>query len=242
MRIFLLILCSLFFCCNSWGGTLIYKNKKGETKRVSGLKIVSIDSKKMVVKIASGTETILLSQVQKYYDTDIRVGGEFDDDSGEYTIQLGHETLGPSKKSGGRMELSIPFSIFRIKGTALGTRLRQPYFYLFVLSSDGDTQNRKMTSYSFPASARTSMKNYDEAKMLEKVISLDRPYYYQDDVNRSPQNRRMGGDRQARFLLNTAKNSTVIAWYLVVWGKESIVATESWENPNYRISKNWWVR
>ncbi len=243
MRIFLLIFCSLLFCCNTWGGTLVYKNKKGEIKRVSGLKIVSIDSKKMVVRIANGTETILLSQVQKYYDTDIRISGEFDDDSGEYTVQLGYEKLGSSKKNNGRMELSIPFSISRQKGTSMGARLRQPYFYLFVLSSDAESQNRKMTSYCFPASAKTSMKNYDEAKMLEKVISLDRPYYYQEDTfNRSSYSKRMGGERQAQFTLNAVKNNTVIAWYLVVWGKDSIVATKSWENSEYRISKNWWVR
>lgn len=243
MRIWLIVLIGVLFCGSAMAGTLIYKNKAGEVKRVSGLKILSIDGKKMVVKIDSGTETISLAQVQKYYDTDIRIGGEFDDDSGAYSVRLGTESLVKAKKSGGRQEFSIPFSLTRAQGVSIRSRLRQPYFYLFVLVSDGEGQ-RKMQIFSYPKSAKAGMKNYDEAKMLEKVIELDRPYYYHEDTSfgsRSTQ-KRLGGERVASFPLASVRNGSVIAWYLVVWGKDSIVATKEWHDTGRNVGKNWWVR
>ena len=243
MRIFLTVLAVLVFGISVSAGTLIYKNKDGEQKRVSGLTIISIDGKKMVVRIKNGTETIFLSQVVKYYDTDIRVGGEFDDDSGDYTVRLGMEKLTRNKKNN-RMEFTIPFSINRTGKTKIGSRVRQPYFYLFVLCSDGENAYRKMHTFSYPAAAKNAMKNYDEAKMLEKVISLDRPYIYDSDVpsmNNSV-GRSLGNNRMAVFPLSSIRNGSVIAWYLVVWGKDSIVETKEWHDPARRVGKNWWIR
>ena len=244
MKKILVLLFGLAFCADIFAGTLIYKTKAGEEKRVSGLTIVSIDGKKMVVRIKGGTETISMSQVIKYFDTDLSVGGEMDDNTGDYTVHLGSEKLVRDKKSG-RITFSIPYSINRASGVKLGTRLRQPYFYLFVLAVDEDSGQRKMMSFSYPAKAKVAMKNYDEAKMMEKAIDLDRPSFYDDDfggLRRSATNKSLGGRRTASFSLNNVRNGSVIAWYLVVWGKDKIVETKEWRDSGRRISTNWWIR
>ena len=101
-KIFVAVLMGVLLCANTFGGTLIYKSNEGEEKRVSGLTILSIDSKKMVVRISGGTETIRLSQVIKYYDSDIRAGSEFDDGSGDYTIRFGQEKMVRGEKANSR--------------------------------------------------------------------------------------------------------------------------------------------
>lgn len=244
MRIFLLVLAGLLCCSCSMAGTLIYKNNKGDVKRASGLKIQTIDRDRMVVRIGSGTEVIHLSRVVKYYDTDIKLNGDFDDDSGEYTVRLSQPTMNQPKK-GGRKELLVPYSIVKNAGVKMGAKLRQPYFYLFILCSNDETYQRKVVTSCFPQSARASMKGYDEAKMLEKVLAMDRPDFYSADASimgMSKTSRRMGGSREAKIPLNSLRNDKVIAWYLVVWGKDSIVATESWREPGRNIGKNWWIR
>lgn len=240
------VLIGFMLSVNAFCGTLIYTNKDGEEKRVSGLTILSMDNKKMVVRISSGTETIRLSQVIKYFDTDVRVGGEFDDGSGEYTIRFGQEKITRSEKSNGRMEFTIPFDVNRAANTKMGTALRSPYMYLFLLVSNTDNFQRKMISACYPASAKIAMKNYDEAKMMEKATSLDRPRYYDEDAaylgKRKNSGASMDGGRVARFPLNNIRNGKIIAWYLVAWGKDSIVATKEWRMPGLRIDPTWWMR
>lgn len=243
MRIFLMLLCGMIFCDTALAGTLIYKNKEGAQKLVSDLTIVSIDQKKMVVRINNGTETLALSQVVKYYDTDIRISGDFDDSTGEYSVSLGTESFSAAKKKNGRLEFSIPYSINKAKGVSLSTPVRQPYFYLFVLVHDSETSDRKMMTFCYPAKAKAGMRNYDEAKMLEKAISLDRPTRYNDSFSiRRASRKRLGGERDAVFQLNKIDKNAILAWYLVVWGKDSIVAVKEWKSSSAGIGRNWWVR
>lgn len=240
-----LLLLLTAFCCGVSAGTLIYKNRDGEQKRVSGLKIISIDSKKMVVKINEGTETIPLSQMVKYYDTDIKGGGEFEDNTAQYDIRLGEGKISSDKKKGGAVTFSIPFDVFRREGEKMDSAMRYPYIFLFVLSADADG-HRTMTSYGFPSAARLSLKNYDEAKMQEKVLSLKRRTYHSDDVSRlgqpSAASRTMGGEKTATFSLSNLKKNSVIAWYVVAWNKDSISATKEWHDSSHKVGKNWWIR
>lgn len=244
-KIFIAVLTGMVLCANALGGTLVYINNDGEEKKVSGLTILSIDSKKMVVRVSSGTETIRLSQVIKYFDSDIRTGGDFDDGSGDYTVRFGQEKIIRSEKNNGRLEFTIPFDVDRRGNTKFGTPLRVPYMYLFVLVSDPDNFQRKMIVVSYPAAAKISMKNYDEAKMMEKATSLDRPRYHHDDaalLGKRSRGATLEGGRLARFPLNIMRNGKVIACYLVAWGKDSIVATKEWRMPGLRISTSWWMR
>lgn len=237
-----LLLLTLAFAFAASAGTLIYTNREGKKLTVSGIKIFSIDSKKMVVKINDGTETILLSNVVKYYDTDIKSGSAFDDNSAEYSIRLGEGILSDKKKSG-QQTFSISFDVSRKSGR-MDTQLRYPYIYLFVLTS-GEEGNRVITSYPFPSEAKASMKNYDEAKMLEKVLSLKRKRYHSEDADRLGErvsHVQIGGAKMATFSLNNIKNRKVIAWYVVAWGKDSIVAVKEWRDTSYKIGKNWWIR
>ena len=244
-KIFVAVLMGVLLCANTFGGTLIYKSNEGEEKRVSGLTILSIDSKKMVVRISGGTETIRLSQVIKYYDSDIRAGSDFDDGSGDYTLRFGQEKMVRGEKANSRMEFTIPFDVDRTGNAKMGTPLRVPYLYLFVLVSDSENFQRKMFVASYPASAKISMKNYDEAKMMEKATSLDRPRYHHDDaalLGKRSRGATLEGGRLARFPLNNLRNGKIIAWYLVAWGKDSIVATKEWRMPGLRIDATWWMR
>ncbi len=244
MRKFLLF--SLLVLCGAlaFGGTLIYRNRNGEKKRVSNLKILSIDGSKMVIKINEGTKTIALSQVLKYYDTNIKTGGEFDDDTAEYDIRLGEGKISSDKQHSNQRTFSISYDVFRKQGEKSQSGLRAPYFYLFVLTSSDEGQ-RGMFSYSYPAQAKVSMKNYDEAKMMEKVLTLNRPYFYSSDANRlgrSSGPKLMGGGKVATFQLSNLKNGRIVAWYLVAWSKDSISATKEWRDNSYRLSKTWWIR
>ena len=238
-----LLLLTLAFASAASAGTLIYKNREGKRLMVSGLKIFSIDSQKMVVKINDGTETIPLSQVVKYYDTEIKSGGSFDDNTAEYDIRLGEGTIRGDKKKNGQKTFEIPFDVFR-KSARMDTPMRYPYLFLFVLTSN-DEGHRVISSYGFPTSARLSLKNYDEAKMLEKVLSLKRPHYHSEDVNHlggRSSGARMGGGKTATFPLSNLKDRKIIAWYVVAWSKEAISAVKEWHDPQYKIGKNWWIR
>ena len=122
--------------------------------------------------------------------------------------------------------------------------MRYPYIFLFVLSSDADG-HRSMTSYGFPSSARLSLKNYDEAKMLEKVLLLKRPHYHSDDASRlgsHASGSRLGGSKTATFQLGNLKDRKIIAWYVVAWNKDSISAVKEWHDTSYKVGKTWWIR
>ncbi len=231
-------------------GTLIYKTADGQEKIVSQVTIMTIANQMLTLKIDSGTETIPLRSLVKYYDTDIRGGGEFEDNTAAYDIILGTEkcpTDGYQGSSDKRKtaEFTIGYSVRRKEGEAQKNELRVPYLYLFVLTS-GDGGDRNFYSFSYPDKARVSMKAYDEAKMLEKVIALNRPTYYPDDRGRlgrpSPRNAGIGGDRIATFKLDGIRKQRIIAWYLVAWGKNRIEAEKSWQDHSYRIARNWWIR
>ena len=231
-------------------GTLIYRTRNREEKVVSDVTIVSIDSRIMTIKIAGGTETIPLANVVKYYDTDIKAGGEFEDNTAEYDVILGSEDCPKTGYTGGKTKkttvFSIPYTV-RTKGAARSdAACREPYFYLFVLTS-GAGGSRTLHSYASPARARVSMKTYDEAKMLEKVISLDRPTYYPADRNRlgragGNSTVSLGGEQTATFTLNGVKDRQIIGWYLVVWGKTRIAAVKEWHDTGYSLPAHWWLR
>jgi len=231
-------------------GTLIYRTRDNQERTVSKVTIVSIDSKLVTIKINSGTETIPISSLVKYYDTDIKSGGEFEDSSAEYSIRLGTEKCPKTgyETTKGRKTpsvFSINYDTMRKPGQNQKAAIREPYLYLFVLTS-GANGERNFYSYSSSSKGKVSMRDaYDEAKMLEKVSSLDRPLIHKDDRNqlgRPNQRGGLGGTEIADFKLDGIKSQRIIAWYLVAWGKNKIEATKEWRDTGYNLHKTWWVR
>lgn len=250
-KLLLPLLCGTLFAGTLQAGTLIYRGSDRQERTISQVTIMAIDGKLVTIKVNNGTETIPISSIVKYYDTDIKGGGSaFEDDSAEYTVTLGSEKCPKSgyetsKKKNTVTYFSIPYDVTRKPGEDQKRALREPYFYLFVLTAgrDGD---RNMFSYSYPARGKVSMKDsYDEAKMLEKVVSLDRRLFHPDDRRRlgtPTRSGNLGGSDEAKFKLDGIKDQQIIAWYLVVWGKNKIVTSKEWKDTGYTIRKNWWVR
>lgn len=249
MKIVLSFLSVLMLLTAAEAGTMIYKNRDGEEKIVSQVKILSIDGRILVFSLNGGTETMPTASLLKYYDTDIRTAAQFDDSTADYDVSLG-DTKYPelvksqSGKSGGPV-FTVAYDVTRKAGGPTAGALRTPYFYLFVLTTN-DEGSRNLHSYAFPDKAKTSMKRYDEAKMLEKVIDLDRPIFHDDDGRKLGKplggggNRGLGGGKTATFQLTGIKDARIIGWYLIVWNKSDIVVTKQWQDHSYKVGNYWW--
>ncbi len=230
-------------------GTLFYKTAEGEVKSISRVTLQSIDSKKVIIKSGGGTEVIGLGSLVKYYNTDLK-NGEFDDNSGDYTIHIGNVNAPrraerKNKKSVETVEFKVPYSV-SLKPKSRNTgNIRQPYFYLFLLVG-GNNGGRKVHSFCYPQSAKAQVIPYNEVKMLEKVLAFDRPNINMNDrrigVPRS-NNGLIGSDGAAVFKLNGIKDGKIIAWHIIGWGKNDIeLSYGETVDTGYRVSKTWWIR
>ncbi len=230
-------------------GTLFYKTAEGEIKSISRVTLQSIDSKKVIIKASRGTEVLSLSNLVKYYNSDLK-NNEFDDNSGDYTIRIGNvnapkRTERKRKDSVETMEFKVPYYVSLKPNSRNTGNIRQPYFYLFVLIGGGNG-NRRVYSFCYPERAKTQVIPYNEVKMLEKVLDFDRPNINMNDrrigVPRS-NNGLAGSDGAAVFKLSGIKNGKIIAWHLIGWGKNDIeLSYGETVDTSYRVSQNWWVR
>lgn len=232
---------------NLFGGTLIYKVNK-EEKIISDVNIVSIDQKHLTLKVGSGTERILLSHVIKYYDTNIKIGSAFDDGSNDYSVFI-RDIKYPPNKTGyigtkkeritGDIELSYDI-LLDSKTANSQSKFREPYFYLFVLTVGKDNSDRKMFDYFYPAAAKCNFKTYDEALMMEKVLSSERSTQFLE-YGKFQQNS-MTSWQKIKFPLEGIKDRKIIAVYLVVWGKDNIVYSQG-EILDYShsIGQDWYA-
>ena len=241
-------LCAVFLPLHA--GTMIFTGASGEEKILSNVSIESIANGQVVVKMRQGTEVIPLTSVKRYYDSNIKVSGDFEDNTAAYTVRITDPELRNTKnaRKGGRqsretLHFSLEYDLYRVKGSKTSDPVREPFFYLYVLSSEPDG-SRRFSMFSFPREAQISGKRYDEAKMLEKVLSLDRKKMYPDDLNKISH-----GDTQRGSFGNTAVQiplnridspGEVLAWHLVVWGKDSILLEKDWKQSSFRLNKNWW--
>ena len=235
--------------CNSFAGTLIYKVHQEKEKIISDITIMSIDKKQVVLKVGNGIERIPLSSLVKYYNTDIKIGSVFDDGSQEYDIQVrnwkkpaSRTGYSGSKKNRVVSELEFEYDI-RLKQDSAKTqtnkRIKRPYFYLYVLTVD-DYDNRKIFHYFSPDAAKCNFKSYDEALMMEKVYSSERESFFLD-YGQWKTTSRLNWQKQ-KFVLDGIKERKIIATYLVVWGKDSIIyeGGEIWD-PSYAIHPEWYT-
>lgn len=242
-----LILLSLFCSLSSFAGTIIYKGTNNEKKFVSEIDILSIDRNIITFKIGKTTRTMPMSRMYKYYDTDINMNLAFEDNSSDYEItildfQTPQNKKGITKVTGKKAKKkvnSVSFEYFiRLRTQKNQTKnIKTPYFYLYVLAAANKGDSRTMYSFCYPEEAKIkNTKTYNEALMFEQAISSSRHVI-------NPNNRIHSSGAPKRKItipLDGIGERDIIAMYLVVWGKDEIIHTESKHiNTQYNASKNW---
>lgn len=239
-------------------GTIVYRTEaKGKRHTLSKVKIVSIDKTLITIKHDGGIRTIPLSYIVNYYDTDIDTSN-FADTTARYEITIQEIKMPGSgyayvrnkktkKKSKKTSNCEIKFSINKKLKDAKSKNIRMPYFYLFVLTTSSEAfGSLPVYSYYYPKSAKIRSKTYDEAKIIEAVRSMKRPYLYHDGKSHLGKSigklDSAGGFPPILIPLKKIKNKKIIAYHLEIWGKDRIIGTKNWHNMKYTVGKRWWKR
>lgn len=257
-KIFLISLFALGIAALN-AGTIIYKTSKdGEKNILADVKIISISKGAVTVKHGKGVRTIPLGYLSAYYDTDIDSQG-FADNTCEYTVSLrdikmpetGYiYTKVKNKKTKTKKvsDFEIEFAVQKKVEKGKSQNIRMPYFYLYILTTGEKSYGKRpIFSFYYPDEAKVKSKTYDEAKIIEAVTSMDRPYIYHG--SRSTFGGKIGkltsatGYRPAVIPMKGIKNQKIIAYHLEVWGKDKMIAQKDWtDSVNHSIGKNWWKR
>lgn len=234
-----------------FGGTIIYKGTNDEKKFVSEIEIISIDRNIITFEIGKTTKTMPLSRMIKYYDNDINMNLAFEDNTSDYDVTVNNMKVplnlkGTTVKRGKRdsknvNSISFTHSIQMKTKKNQNKNIKVPYFYLYVLTSSGHTSGRSMYLYCYPSTAKIkSTKTYNEALMFEQAISSSRHvvnsshYVHGSKVGFS--------ENKITIPLDGIGNRDILAYHLVVWGKDEIVYTENRVlNSRYNVSKNWYL-
>lgn len=248
MKIFYL-LTALLFCSTTYCGTLIYKGANNEKKIISEIDILSIDKNILTFKIGKVTRAISLSKMFKYYDTDINMNLAFDDNTSDYTIHISGIkppinrrgiTVKKGKKGGRQVNtFDFEFHVSPKPQKNQSRAIKYPYFYLYILTAGQETSGRSMYTFCYPKDAKTkNSKTYNEALMLEKAISSERHTYDPHYIRQSMTSR----SNVIKIPLTGIGNREIIAYHLVVWGKDDIIYTKGdILNRQYKISPKWYL-
>lgn len=236
----------LFSCFYAFCGTLIYKGTNNEKKILSEIDIVSIDKNIVTIQIGKTTRNIHFSKIFKYYDTDINMNLAFDDNTSDYNLHVSNlktpvnlkGVTKKAKKNAQNNKFSFEFSIQTKTKKGQSKNIKTPYFYLYLLTTSGKAGTSNISVFSYPESAKIkNTKNYNEAVMLERAISSERPvinprYLTHDTME--------GKHNKVSIDIGKIGNREIIAYYLIAWGKDEIVFTENKIlNSKYEVSKNW---
>lgn len=231
-------------------GTLVYRpNKDADARRVSNVKIVTIEKGVMTVEINGGYEYIPLGRVEGYYDTDLKTSSDgFDDNTPEYTLTVTNiDAPERAQKKVGDKQTNESFKIdYRIvpqyTKEQSSNSVKEPYFYLYVLTEGGESGGeRPIYLTCWPKTASSGKKVYDKAAIMDKVLSSKRSNIY---TNQGGVGNISARDRQAVLPLTMIRNkrAKILAWHLEVWGKTDIIYEKDWVEIGVRISKNWWQK
>ncbi|MBR1965741.1 MAG: hypothetical protein IKA22_03945 [Lentisphaeria bacterium] len=249
MNKYFLSFITIILCGTAFGGTLIYKGTDDEKKIISEIDIVAIDKNIMTFKIGKTTRNISLSKVFKYYNSDINMNLAFDDNTSDYTINVSDLKFpvngkGITAKRGKKEEkvnvATLDYSISLKTKKKQKKVIKTPYFYLYLLTSAKKGSGKNIVTCCYPAEAKTkNSKVYNEAIMLEKAVSSERDIF-------NPHHRlhtsKHGNFTKVSFNLKEVGNREIIAYYLVVWGKDDIIYTKKEIlNREYDISDNWHI-
>lgn len=252
MKKFITAALLLTISISAFCGTIIYRNSQKEKKIISEIDIVSIDKNIITFKIGKTTRTLPFSSMLKYYDTDINMNLAFDDNTSDYDIYVTNVKLPPnnrgittrnSGKKGKKQvnKITLDYAVSMKNQKNQRRAIKAPYFYLYILTSSQNHSGTSLYCFSYPEVAKIrNTKNYNEAAMLERVLSSDRPNYNSEFIMYG---KGMNGVRRsATFELNGIGNREIIAYHLVAWAKDDIAFTENKiVNRRYNISKNWHI-
>ncbi len=254
---FMLSLFLLALACPLPAGTLIYRiNGKGETLTTSKIKIISIQDKRLTIEQDGGRQTIPLSWVEKYFDTDIP-GSSFVDNTSDYDINIIKVDIPDtgytfSTEDGKRRKnvavCSIEYRINRKYEPGKTQAVKMPYFYLYVLTTrDKEYGQRPAYTFFYPKEAKVKSKSYDEAKIIETISGIDRPLIHDKAIRQlGTPARKSGlssmGNLVAEIPLKGIRGRHIVAYRLDIWGKDKIVASKEWQRPRYNPGKFWWKK
>jgi len=238
LLIFTLIAISTSFSSlNLNAGTIFFKNGT----KLSDITIISISDGEVVIEKNKSRKTYSLRLFKAYYDADINTGEESSPDKYiDYKINI-IDIKVPKKGTNSKKKtasVEIQYTISKKSGT--GKKLKVPYFYLYILTTDKDDNGRrKIYSYYAPKQAKPKSKGYDVASMLAKALDFSRPEWNIEHTK--ARNKLMG--KTVKMELRSISDRKVLAWHLEVWGnKDKIYEKSGIESPEGGIGKNWWKR
>ncbi|QSH41684.1 hypothetical protein P0136_06765 [Lentisphaerota bacterium ZTH] len=240
-------------------GTLVYKTGKNENEKiVSDVEIVSMDLKNITIKRGKSQKTIPRHWVRKYFSSDIKGAGQFEDNTSDYTVTITNvkvplkgcikvKNSKSKKKSIQTSEFEVEFTVSRKYEKHKSKAMKMPYIYLHILTTRSKSYGKHpVYTYCYPKEAKIRSKTYDEAKIMEKVNEIDRPNIWNNSAFKgylgSGNSQRPGkvGGRCARIPLKGIKDKTILAYHIEIWGKNRIVATKDWSKAGYKPGNSWW--
>ncbi|MDD2480271.1 MAG: hypothetical protein PHS31_10310 [Victivallaceae bacterium] len=246
----LLIASIALLACGVEAGTIIYKpNKESEPLQVSNVKIISIEGGVITMEINGGKERIRVNQLTGYYDTDLKTGSGFDDNTSDYAISVMERNVPKRAEEKSGKTKSVQYFEFsytispKYEKDRNQNAVKQPYFYLYVMTEgSSNIGERPIVLISYPKDASVRAKGYDRAAILEKVNSSKRQNMHFNRGTGGGLSR--GWGREIKIPLNRIRNKdrNIIAWRLEVWGKTDMIYEKTWTEPGSRISTNWWTK
>jgi hypothetical protein len=249
------ILASMLFAAGlCHGGTLILK----DGKKISDVKIISISDGKIIIEKDRVKETVSLSSLSGYYDTNMKEAsdgaeiGDYADYDVSVDVDMPDRGMDKKSKNKGPAECVIKYNIMRKGPHASVNRAKMPYFYLYILTwAKEEEGSRNINMFCYPKQASVRSKGYDKAAIIDNIKGMDRPNVNFDKYNGldTPGNKDLlkgGGEREARIPLGKIGDKKIVAWHLEVWGTDTTkpVTIKDWKEMGSHLSTadKWWER
>ncbi|NOY75678.1 MAG: hypothetical protein GXP32_07780 [Kiritimatiellaeota bacterium] len=227
----------LLFTLSSMAGTLFFKNGS----IVSKVKLISIANGVVTIEKDKARVFYKLKTVKAYYSTNVTsVGNNDPREFSKYKVVVSN-IKAPKKGVDHKNKTSVfTFAYDVNKKSKSLKKIRAPYFYLYVLTTESDEYgHRRVYRYYVPKIAKPKGKGYDEAAIMAKLSDFKRPIWNSD---RKDFHGGLSG-RKISISLKSVKKRKVLAWRLEVWGDSEMVYQKSEvQYPESRVGKKWWRR
>ncbi|MFA6291310.1 MAG: hypothetical protein WC637_05975 [Victivallales bacterium] len=228
-------------------GTISFKEKDGSITTLTNVTVISVKEGTIIIEKDKKRRSYSVANLHSFSPSDTSsaasdrsMPGDFSD----YKITILDVKIPPksSGKDGKSQVLEINYNLSRTSSEI--PRIKVPYVYLYVLVPHGtDSGEWEVLSFAYPSKAKPKGKGYDESAILEEVKGFDRPIRNEDEHNRGMNiDLRHFGTEQVKFDLKTLKSRKLLAYYIEIWGNDSIVAQKDWKDIDTRVGEKWWLR
>jgi len=219
-------------------GTLILKD--GDS--ISGVQIISIEGDRLVIEKDNARKTISMNKLKGYYYTDVKNGGNFEEDVADYKISItdvrmptyttekkkGHSSSSSSSK---QENCVISYNLSRDNAKPNVYRVKEPYFYIYLLLS-GDKEHGERAVYSFyyptkyakPKGKSSSKGGYDRAAILSQLSNFDRP-----TIDLAHVENKMSG-REVTIQFKSLPHRKILAYHIEVYGTSDLILEKNWHD------------